>query len=273
MLRFMEGNVILKLTRGVCECIEKIIMNKMRKSGFTLLEILVVIAIIALLMAILVPVLEKVRDQARTVICRSNLRQWGLAARIYLGDNEQNFPHPFDLLIIKNIPFHHADYLRIGEKPNGVLWPYLINMDILMCPQFEVLKKGYGFEDAVSSYCMNKYLGDYPIDPVRITNEQQVYNPSRVVLFSEENPWIIPDYSIVASNTILWINNPYSYDMIIGNFATFHNAPSGRLNEGSANMVFLDGHVESLKRQYELINCFRLVWPKKDIPGAPNSSH
>jgi len=271
MLRYRKSIDILKRSSAVCGYIERIIMNKMRKSGFTLLEILVVIAIIALLMAILVPVLDKVRDQARTVICRSNLRQWGLAARIYLDDNDQYFPYPKRILIVRT-PIHNAGYLRIGEDPNGLLWPYLINMDILMCPQFEVLKKGYGFEDAASSYCMNTYLGDYPIEPVEIKNEQQVYNPSRVVLFSEENPWIIPDYSIVASNTILYIRNPY-LDDVCNNFATFHNAPSGRLNEGSANMVFLDGHVESLKRQYELINCFRLVWPKKDIPGAPNSQN
>jgi prepilin-type N-terminal cleavage/methylation domain-containing protein/prepilin-type processing-associated H-X9-DG protein len=245
-------------------------MNKMRKSGFTLLEILVVIAIIALLMAILIPVLDKVRDQARTVICRSNLRQWGLAARMYLDDNDQYFPDTHNLLIIRQT--NPDNCLRIGEDPNGLLWPYLKNMDILMCPQFEVLKNGYGYEDAVSSYCMNHYLGDYPIEP--IINEQEVYNPSRVVLFSEQNLWTIPEYSLVASElSILYILNPYLPEQEWENFATFHNAPSGRLNEGSANMVFIDGHVESLKRQYELVNCFRLVWPKKEIPGAPNSSH
>ena len=50
-----------------------------RHLGFTLIELLVVIAIIALLMAILMPALSKARDQARTIVCRSNLKQYGIA--------------------------------------------------------------------------------------------------------------------------------------------------------------------------------------------------
>jgi len=51
-------------------------MNKHR--GFTLIELLVVIAIIALLMAILMPALRRVKEQAKTVVCRSHLQQWSL---------------------------------------------------------------------------------------------------------------------------------------------------------------------------------------------------
>ena len=49
-------------------------MHKQR--GFTLIELLVVIAIIAVLMAILMPALRRVKDQANAVVCRSNLQQW-----------------------------------------------------------------------------------------------------------------------------------------------------------------------------------------------------
>lgn len=56
--------------------------------GFTLIELLVVIAIIALLMSILMPALARVREQARTVSCQANLRQWGFVCTMYAEENE-----------------------------------------------------------------------------------------------------------------------------------------------------------------------------------------
>ena len=65
----------------------------MRKlKGFTLIELLVVIAIIALLMAILMPALQRVKKQARTVVCQANLKQWGVIFAMYTDDNNGNFP-------------------------------------------------------------------------------------------------------------------------------------------------------------------------------------
>jgi prepilin-type N-terminal cleavage/methylation domain-containing protein len=59
-----------------------------KRKAFTLVELLVVIAIIALLMSILMPALARVRSQAKTIVCQSNLRQWGLVFSMYSGDNE-----------------------------------------------------------------------------------------------------------------------------------------------------------------------------------------
>ena len=63
----------------------------MRKKGFTLIELLVVIAIIALLMAILMPALQRVRKQARAVVCESNLKQWGPVFLMYTDDYNGHF--------------------------------------------------------------------------------------------------------------------------------------------------------------------------------------
>ncbi|MGD8499168.1 MAG: prepilin-type N-terminal cleavage/methylation domain-containing protein [Phycisphaerales bacterium] len=62
-----------------------------RKRGFTLIELLVVIAIIALLLAILMPALTRVKDQARQIGCLANLRQWNLVFNNYINDNDGKF--------------------------------------------------------------------------------------------------------------------------------------------------------------------------------------
>jgi prepilin-type N-terminal cleavage/methylation domain-containing protein/prepilin-type processing-associated H-X9-DG protein len=62
------------------------------RTGFTLIEILVVIAIIALLAAILFPVFSRAREGARTKVCLSNLKQLGLGFQQYLNDSGNRYP-------------------------------------------------------------------------------------------------------------------------------------------------------------------------------------
>ena len=64
----------------------------MGRAGFTLIELLVVIAIIALLMAILMPALNKAKAQTKEMVCRSNLKQIGLAAGMYADSNKDFLP-------------------------------------------------------------------------------------------------------------------------------------------------------------------------------------
>jgi prepilin-type N-terminal cleavage/methylation domain-containing protein/prepilin-type processing-associated H-X9-DG protein len=69
-------------------------------TGFTLIELLVVIAIISLLLAILIPSLKRARNNARAVVCQSNLKQWGLIFSMILEGNDKSYffdvePLPF----------------------------------------------------------------------------------------------------------------------------------------------------------------------------------
>jgi len=62
--------------------------------AFTLIELLVVISVIALLMAILMPCLQRVRQQARGVACQAHLRQWGVLQATFMAENDGRFPKP-----------------------------------------------------------------------------------------------------------------------------------------------------------------------------------
>jgi len=64
----------------------------MKRKGFTLIELLVVIAIIAIIAAILFPVFQKVRENARRTSCASNLKQIGMAITQYTQDSDETLP-------------------------------------------------------------------------------------------------------------------------------------------------------------------------------------
>ncbi len=67
----------------------------MKRTAFTLIELLVVIAIISMILAILLPVLNRIKQSAKTVLCGSNLKHLYLSLSIY-GQNNGTFPHGFN---------------------------------------------------------------------------------------------------------------------------------------------------------------------------------
>ena len=80
------------------------------RKGFTLIELLVVIAVITLLMAILLPTFQRVKRQAKAVLCQSNLRQWGTMWAAYTQENDGYFPggNPGEG---RNSGPHHGPYI------------------------------------------------------------------------------------------------------------------------------------------------------------------
>lgn len=101
-----------------------------RAAGFTLIEMLVVVAIIAVLAAVLYPVFSKVRENARTSACLSNYHQIGLAIHMYAQDEDDHTPAnggSFSGLVADCLPYTHSaalfacpdDYDRVEENRAG----------------------------------------------------------------------------------------------------------------------------------------------------------
>ncbi len=116
-----------------------------RKEAFTLVELLVVVAIIALLVSILLPALGQARRAAKEVVCLSNLHQLGLAALAYDSENGRLPEHCVERGTIASGGTTSAwGYPEIISRHDGTdirsMWkPYLPDLNFLMCPFLQEL--------------------------------------------------------------------------------------------------------------------------------------
>ena len=83
-----------------------------KRKGFTLIELLVVISIITLLLALVFPVLSKVKEQVRLVICKSNMRQVAVAINLYANAND-------DKVVPGDFAMGHDIWNLSSEGPNA----------------------------------------------------------------------------------------------------------------------------------------------------------
>jgi prepilin-type N-terminal cleavage/methylation domain-containing protein/prepilin-type processing-associated H-X9-DG protein len=122
---------------------------KRTKVGFTLIELLVVIAIIAILAAILFPVFQKVRENARRASCASNLKQLGLAMIQYSQDGDEKYPSGV-----------FGSYYSVAGWASRI-YPYVKATGVYQCPDDPSTKQTLTGNSAIFypvSYAMNDNL-------------------------------------------------------------------------------------------------------------------
>lgn len=256
----------------------------MKRKAFTLIELLVVIAIIALLLSVIVPSLRKAKEAAKSVICRNNLRQYGLAGAMYTDDHNGYFPNAWGSIFRSIDPYRLCQWHDQSRNPikrpelAGSLWPYLGEQDKShLCPVFDQFARRNhtctsGIPvDPIFSYSMNAYLGGYELagatqyKHLLRVRSSQIRSPASIFFFGEENPWIINTrYGATLNDNALaggpahpnsdaaWTTDPsamVSSDRSGGTkyldcLATFHKTSPEKRDEGVSNVVYVDGHVD-----------------------------
>jgi prepilin-type N-terminal cleavage/methylation domain-containing protein len=219
----------------------------MKKKAFTLIELLVVIAIIALLMAILMPALRLARDQAKALLCVTNLRNLSIAWLTYAQDHKgklvhghiprnNNPPRHYWVLAPQNAsggytgdnrPGIVEDKLRGIKK--GLLYPYVKNVKVYHCPGDARID--IPDQKAYRSYSMaggmNGEAGAFGAVPHLLYD--RIRSPGDKYVFVEEmddRGW----------NMGSWVLNPHNRNRWVDPLAIWHNERSC--------LGFADGHAE-----------------------------
>ncbi|MGO9585937.1 MAG: type II secretion system protein [Limisphaerales bacterium] len=259
--------------------------------GFTLVELLIVIAIISILAAMLLPALAKGKAKAQSIGCMANLKQFQLGWMMYANDNQDNLVPVTGAQALVTDPTDPnaqpggsksswvlgtmatlASGTNTALLQAGLIFSYINNLAVYKCPGDVVsVKPALQGLPTVRSYSMNCWMnpGQNPDESWNTTKGYNgttraqvvyrklasIYSASDRYVLLDENPYSINDGFFVCdlANIHYWIDIPASY----------HN--------GSCGFSFADGHAEIHRWHDGNVLTYRSVNNNNQTPQDPST--
>lgn len=260
----------------------------MRLRAFTLLDLLVIVAVIAILAGMSLPSLSRVRNKAQGTVDINNVKQIMHASALYEADNSDYMPHPtWGMVGEAGHPdgwaYAHMNNNRLPGLPSvipsacgrdtnsmvynvqmqffkiGQLGPFLTNPNVMNCPKDVVQRTAGPYKTwwlarsmKITSYCMNGTVGGYVPSDAGLagkTYKSTSFNPQDIVLWEANE--LNGAYFVDAGN------NPLTAGEIISQRHSESDRITGNATMGGGAMIGRVGGVAEMMRMkkfFDLVN-------------------